>query len=331
MLNDCLHQRPGEVCIKAVTARDDDKLATIGGIDGSIDPLQVGKGFLDAREGENVVILPGNDHDRPGGEEAEEVGHLSILVEAGNVVIGTVINGEQRSLESTEGAGGHGEGKAGEKGGSVNADRAAAGVAHHADTFRIHIRAGEEVVDGAVNIENTLTEQGLAEEESMHGGVMATVLGDLCLEPLAALTEGALLDAQGGNAMAQAAQGKVSVAFDLDGESLVFSIYGEGDVHAGSVTLQADHKRIGRGDSMGETEVSGDVGKRLTGEEELFDMAERVLTLPEGAHVQGRAILGKTTQELHELLSQARLPGEGISAAIGERRLGLVHEMVVVS
>ena len=76
-------------------------------------------------------------------------------------------------------------------------------------------RRGREVVDGAVHVVDALAEQRASEHQRAHRRVVAVVVKAApLLQPLAALAERPLLEAQRRDAAAQAAEREVAVALD---------------------------------------------------------------------------------------------------------------------
>jgi hypothetical protein len=156
------------------------------------------------------------------------------------------------------------------------------------------------------------------------------MFGDLRLFLLTAFAEGALFEAQGGDSVPQAAQGKIAVAFNLQGLSLIFTLHGNRDVHAGGVPLQADHERVWRRYIPGQADIGGDITVRLAGKNDLLDPAERMFTHPQLANRQGRSLPGEAADELLQPTAEASLPLGHIPAGICQAGLDLLHQVLVI-
>ncbi len=290
------------------------------GAGGPIDFLQIPEGALGGGEGEDRVPPSGDDDHGFGGEEAEEIRHIGDGEEPRHIIIRAMIDGEQGVAEGAEIAGRHGGGDAREEGGGEEGDGSAAGIAHDADARRVGIAALEQIIDAAIDIEDPFPEEGTAEEEGVHGGVMASVRGELFLAPFTPFAERALFDAEGGVAPAQAAEGEIAIAVDGEGAGFGFALHGDGGMHAGGMALQADHEGIGRGAPAGQADIGGHIGEGFGGEDDFFDGAQGMFALPDPAGIQRDARGGEGAHEPAEFAAKPGLPGG--DGAAGESQGG---------
>src|SRR5690606_13777291 len=117
-------------------------------------------------------------------------------------------------------------------------DRPAAAVAHHADAAHVHVATLRQVVDAAIDVIHTLARQRSAQQQRVHGSVMAAVLADVGLVLLAAQAKRTLLDAQGGNAALHAAEREIAIARHFHWLALIITLDADAVMHARGVALQ---------------------------------------------------------------------------------------------
>ena len=179
-------------------------------------------------------------------EQAHHVGHLRVLEQPRYVVVRAVVDGHHGIAERAEVTRGHRVPEPRQHRRGEEARGAATGVAHNADPRPVHVVAGLQIIEAAVNVEHPLAEQRAAEHQRVHGGVVTAMGRDALLVPLAALAERPLLDAERGDSARHAAQPEVTITLDRDGHAVIVAVNGDGNMRPGRVALDADEPGVGR-------------------------------------------------------------------------------------
>ena len=97
-------------------------------------------------------------------------------------------------------------------------------------------------------------DEGAAEHQRVHGRVVTAHFGDPFLELFPPLSEGPLLDAEGGEAPLHASEAEVSISRYLQRPGIVVACYGDLIVHPGGVALDADEEGVGRTYALGQAD-----------------------------------------------------------------------------
>ena len=132
--------RPGEICIKAMSLCADDVRAGVGCAGCSIVLLNNFVLAIGGFQREDFILGAVDDDQGPGSNQPAQVPHVKMTENSRNIVAGTVVLHANRRFIATEGTGRHDGSNALIHGGSINARRSAAGIAHNGDAACINLR-----------------------------------------------------------------------------------------------------------------------------------------------------------------------------------------------
>ena len=97
---------------------------------------------------------------------------------------------------------------------------------------------------------------------------------------------GTLFQTDRNNTPLHTADGKITVALDLQGRNLILPVHRNGSVHARGVSLQADERPVRRFRSVGQAQINVVDKVLFHAEGDLFDRAELGFPFPDRDRIQ---------------------------------------------